>query len=301
MSTVASTLSHWKSTISLESISRIGGIGVSASHFLKRLSRFTGGFWEKSIRRPLESSPIWVWGIFHLKQYDKAIERHREAWIGLARILGPDDTATLTVQSGIGVNLRRKGEFEEAYRILEDVYVRGRRDANYDFFRTEFLEACIKAKKTERIKKLALEQYELSSKRFEKGSFDQSNDLVFAWSSLRRIGAWEDAEPILQESLEIMNRLKPDQWETFDRQSQFGECLVKTKKFDEAKEWLFSGHEGLKATFDDMPDNMKAKFGYSLDRIVEFYIATGDEALAADWQQKLDAFNLKMKENPSWR
>ncbi len=240
-------------------------------------------------------------GHFHLKQYDKAIERHREAWIGLARILGPDDTATLTVQSGIGVNLRRKGEFEEAYRILEDVYVRGRRDANYDFFRTEFLEACIKAKKTERIKKLALEQYELSSKRFEKGSFDQSNDLVFAWSSLRRIGAWEDAEPILQESLEIMNRLKPDQWETFDRQSQFGECLVKTKKFDEAKEWLFSGHEGLKATFDDMPDNMKAKFGYSLDRIVEFYIATGDEALAADWQQKLDAFNLKMKENPSWR
>ncbi len=240
-------------------------------------------------------------GHFHLKQYDKAILRLRESLAGLEKILEPDDTALLTAKSGIGVNLRRKGDLEEAYKILEDVYLRGRRDANFDFFRTEFLATCLEAKKYDRIVELAQEQYKLSGERYEPGSFDQCNDMVFAWSALMRIGKWKEAEPILKASLDIMEKLKPGAWQTHDHRATYGECLVKLERYDEAEEFLLSGQKGLEETFDEMPDGMKGKFGFSLERLVELYKATDDKSSLENWQRSLAEFQAKMKRHPAWQ
>jgi tetratricopeptide (TPR) repeat protein len=227
---------------------------------------------------------------FHLKQFDLAIKRQQEAYDGFETILGPDHSITLSVKASIGVNLRDKGDPQAAYEILNDVYTRGLKDSSYQSFRQQLAQTCIMLKKTERVKEIVQEQLKLSAERFEKGTFDHSTDLTFCWSSLMYIGAWEEAEPILRETVDIMMQLKPDHHETYDRQSTYGECLVKLKRFAEADHWLVEGHAGLTRLRSKLPHRWEDKLGYATDRFIEFYAEQGNQELADRWRQRLKEF-----------
>lgn len=230
---------------------------------------------------------------FHLKQYDLAIKYQQEAFEGFEKILGPDHSTTLSVKASLGINLRDKGEVKAGYEILNDVYQRGLRDSSYMFFRQQLVQTCVILNMHDRVKEVVQEQRRLSAERFEKGTFDYSTDLTFAWASLLYIGAWEDAEPILKETVEIMMRLKPDHHETFDRQSTYGECLTKLKRFDEAEPWLVKGYDGLKKLEGNLPARWEGKLSYATDRFVEFYNEQGNKELAEMWLERLKKINAK--------
>jgi tetratricopeptide (TPR) repeat protein len=119
------------------------------------------------------------------------------------------------------------------------------------------------------------------------------------WNLIRQ-KRYTDAEPILRESLAILQQKEPELWSTLRTQSRLGGALLGQQKFAEAEPHVVQGYRGMKGLEKEMTG---AKFyGASpgqelteaLERLVQLYDAWNKPAEAAKWRKELE----KMKEQP---
>jgi hypothetical protein len=98
---------------------------------------------------------------------------------------------------------------------------------------------------------------------------------------------YANAQQLAGECLKLREKLIPDDWRTFNTRSQLGACLLGLKKYADAEPLLLSGYEGMKQREDKIPAAGKARLKEALQRLVQFYEATGPSAEAAEWKKKL--------------
>jgi len=96
---------------------------------------------------------------------------------------------------------------------------------------------------------------------------------------------WAEAEPILRESLESRLKAQPEEWSTFVTMSVLGESLFGQNKIAQAEPLLLKGYEGLKARAKVIPPG-NPRTAEALDRLVEFYAATGKPDQAKRWRSE---------------
>ena len=110
-------------------------------------------------------------------------------------------------------------------------------------------------------------------------------------SSLLQSRKFTAAETPARALVVFLQKEWPEDWRTFNSQSQLGGSLLGQKKYAEAEPLLLSGYAGLKQREDQIPVSKKSLLGEALRRLVHFYQATQQPDAAASWQAKLDEHN----------
>ncbi len=96
------------------------------------------------------------------------------------------------------------------------------------------------------------------------------------------------AESLLRECLQIRQKKLPDDWSTFHAQAMLGGSLLGQQKYAAAEPLLVQGYEGMKQREAQIPATGKIRLTEALERVVQFYEATGKPDEAATWRKKLD-------------
>ena len=78
---------------------------------------------------------------------------------------------------------------------------------------------------------------------------------------------WSEAEPLLRESLSILEKAKPDAWRWFDVASRLGGVLLELRRYDEAERLILAGYEGMKAREAGLPAAGKSPLSVGIARI----------------------------------
>jgi eukaryotic-like serine/threonine-protein kinase len=112
---------------------------------------------------------------------------------------------------------------------------------------------------------------------------------------------YADAEPILRESLAILQKEEPEVWETLRTQSLLGGAVLGQQNYAAAEPHLVQGYQGMKKTeksrgtrhFGPTPEQRLAE---SLERLVQLYDAWGKPDEAAKWRKELES-HRKAAEN----
>jgi serine/threonine protein kinase/tetratricopeptide (TPR) repeat protein len=96
------------------------------------------------------------------------------------------------------------------------------------------------------------------------------------------------AEPILRESVAILEKKQPGTAAASSAQSLLGDALLGQEKYADAEPLLIQGYEGLKAREDQMsPLYARFRIGQAGQRVVRLYEAWGRAEQAAEWRTKL--------------
>jgi serine/threonine protein kinase/tetratricopeptide (TPR) repeat protein len=112
-------------------------------------------------------------------------------------------------------------------------------------------------------------------------------------SNLVQQQKYADAEPILRESLAILQKNHPEIWETFRAQSLLGAALLGQQKYTEAEPHLVQGYQGLKK-LEKSQGHKSDGPSEALERLVQLYDAWDKPDEAAKWRKERE----KMKEQP---
>ena len=96
------------------------------------------------------------------------------------------------------------------------------------------------------------------------------------------------AEPILRESVAILQKKQAESKATFHAQSLLGAVLLGQKKYSEAEPLLIRGYEGVKAHREQIPMlYARHRIAETGQRIVQLYEAWGRADKVAEWRTKL--------------
>jgi eukaryotic-like serine/threonine-protein kinase len=116
--------------------------------------------------------------------------------------------------------------------------------------------------------------------------------LAVSVSTLLQAGKFAEAEPMARDCLRLREKLFPDSWYRFNAESLLGGSLLGQKKYAEAGPLLLSGYTGLKQREDQIAAaDRQPRLKEALERLVQFYQATGQTAKAAALQPQLDELN----------
>jgi len=87
-----------------------------------------------------------------------------------------------------------------------------------------------------------------------------------------------DGEDLLRASLEHIRQREAENWRHFEVEGRLGECLLRQKRYQAAREPLERSYEQLRRLRGDDP----ALVERALDRLTDLYRATGESALLAE-------------------
>lgn len=119
------------------------------------------------------------------------------------------------------------------------------------------------------------------------GTADQASALAIRGKTLLLENKPADAELKLRECLTILDKSRPDDWQTFDARSLLGEALLDQKRFVEAEQQLVAGYEGLKNHAAAIPPEEKPHVREALVRLVKLYEVWGKNDEVLKWRQEL--------------
>ncbi len=104
--------------------------------------------------------------------------------------------------------------------------------------------------------------------------------------SLLKQQKYEEADPLLQDCLTFREEKEPDLWTTFHTMSLLGESLLGQKKYAQAEPLLLAGYEGITQREEQINESELVGITDALDRIVQLYVALGQEDKAERWRSK---------------
>ena len=118
---------------------------------------------------------------------------------------------------------------------------------------------------------------------------------------LRDQGRMAEAEALARESLAIQEKELPDDWRTFWTRSLLGSILLSQKRPADAEPLLLSGYEGLEERKQKIRPTQKRCLMESVRHLVQLHESAGQPEKAAEWKQKLAAFDgvLPQQRSPS--
>jgi serine/threonine protein kinase/tetratricopeptide (TPR) repeat protein len=114
------------------------------------------------------------------------------------------------------------------------------------------------------------------------------------WNLLKQ-QKYAEAEPILRESLAILEKIEPGEWTTCYTQALLGGALLGQQKYSESEPLLVDGYQGMRKTGNGRghsytSSRTPARVIETLERLVQLYDAMNKPDEAAKWRMELEAF-----------
>jgi serine/threonine protein kinase/tetratricopeptide (TPR) repeat protein len=233
---------------------------------------------------------------------DKSVPMYEEVSRMQVAKLGRHHPSTLFNLANLGVNYRDSGRIAEGISLLEEVHRASKEFASLRRFSSELLAAYALApdaaspEDSARIQSLVQELLADARAALPERSPDLAGQLATLSLVLLKAKAWNQAEPLLRESLEIREAKAPDDWRTFNTKSMLGETRLGQTRFAEAEPLLVQGYQGMKDRESTIPPKGRVRIVEAIQRVVHLYEAwdkaepgKGYDAKAAEWKSKLDA------------
>jgi tetratricopeptide (TPR) repeat protein len=142
--------------------------------------------------------------------------------------------------------------------------------------------------KSESLYREVLETIRQRGKEASSGSIDLE---ICLGANLLKQQRYAEAEPLLRECLKLREQNEPDDWTTFTTMSLLGASLLGQKKYDEAEPLLLAGYEGMKQREAKIEPISKVRLTEAIERLVQFYEATGKTDQADEWRARLPVTN----------
>jgi serine/threonine protein kinase len=122
--------------------------------------------------------------------------------------------------------------------------------------------------------------------------------LIYDRSMSGKNGGLDEAVAALRESLDIRERLQPDDWQTFDTRSVLGGMLLEAKQYAEAEPLINNGYEGLYQRRDQIPLALKPHLKTALERQIRLYQLTNRPELADQSTARLASLDQPAAPDP---
>jgi non-specific serine/threonine protein kinase/serine/threonine-protein kinase len=208
-----------------------------------------------------------------------------EQVVALSRqIHGGEHPITLAAAANLGVNYRDAGRIDEAIRLLKPAHDRAGKSPDLRFASRELLFAHARSGRTAETAAFATEYLAAVRPAHKAGSLSLAVVLAETGGQLLDVKAWETADPILREALEIRQKLAKDDWRTFATQSMLGAALRGQRKHAEAEPLLLRGYEGMKEREAKIPANARRSLPDAVERLVQLYDAWDRPEEAKKWR-----------------
>ena len=189
------------------------------------------------------------------------------------KLLEPGDVELLGTMANLGINYKDAGRFAEAIPLLEEARRGVGRTPALGFVKLPLLEAYASgadpAKPGEPMRVVLLVKEMLPEVRAELSvpSLDLASVLAQMGTALVGVRAWDEAQPLLAECLEIRQAEQPEDWRTFNTRSLLGAALLGKGRHAEAEPLLLAGYEGMKSRAEKVPEAAKGKLVLAADRL----------------------------------
>jgi eukaryotic-like serine/threonine-protein kinase len=205
---------------------------------------------------------------------------------------GPDNPKTLLAQINLGVCYRDVGRPADGARLMEEALRRaqGRPDAMEVVKKvpSDLARAYLAAGEYAKAEPLFREELAEARTAFGPKNPRTARAIsLLAWSLMNQ-QKWSEAEPILREALELLQKTTPDAWSTFVSRSALGESLLGMGRYAEAEPLIVSGYEGLKARAATIPPQYKSRLSEAADRVGRLYKALNQPGKAEFMLRKED-------------
>jgi eukaryotic-like serine/threonine-protein kinase len=232
------------------------------------------------------------------KQLKKSIPLFEETLERQTTKLGRQNPDTIVTVANLGMNYKDAGRLVEALPLLEEAYRAAKKYPRLRVFGPALLDAYAQSGKTEQAAALAKELLADMRMQLQKESLHLAAQLAHIAFTLLQAKAFMEAGQLLRESLAICEKTQPDEWSTFTAKSMLGGALAGQKKYAAAEPLLLAGYQGMKQREAKIPPQGKVRLTEALQRLVQFYEATGKKDEAAKWQKELEAAQAKRPAHP---
>jgi tetratricopeptide (TPR) repeat protein len=227
-------------------------------------------------------------------QLDKSVPLFEDVLTRQEAKLGRQHHDTQLTVANLGVNFKDAGRLQEAIPLLEEAYHASHRFPNLRRIGAPLLDAYVKAGNTSEAVGLVQELLAETRKTVPHDSPQLASVLAQAGLTLLTVKAWNEAEPILRECLTLRAKLAADAipqvlpWQVANVRSMLGGALSGQEKFADAEPLLLAGYAGLKENESTIPPEAKIRPAEALQRLLDFYTATGQAEKADEWRKKLE-------------
>jgi serine/threonine protein kinase/tetratricopeptide (TPR) repeat protein len=224
---------------------------------------------------------VCYWSLHQLERsvplFEKLLKRQEAA-------LGRGHPQTVRTIANLAVNYLNAGRVEKAIGLLEEVYRASKKSGNRHRAGNELLKAYAKTGKNAQAAAFTKEMLADDRPSLAPNSPELAATLAEVGRILLVLGAFADAEPVLQECLAILAGTRSESWTTFYAQSLLGGVLLARKKYTAAEPLLLTGYMGMKKRVNAIPPQLQIRLPEAADRLVELYAATNRPAERKKWQ-----------------
>lgn len=225
-------------------------------------------------------------GYWKAKQLDRSVPLFEDVvdyWVAKS---GRGHPTTLSNIANLGVNYRDAGRLEEALPLLEEVYRAVPDVPSVKFVGIELLDCRLQAGKTEDALELLPLLVEDARKSHPADSTKLAKPLATIGAILLRSDRMIEAEPLLRESVNIRQKLAPEEWSTFDITGMLGESLQMQEQPDAAEPFLVAAIDGMKLHLQDGPNDAAGRCDTLIDQLVNSLKSQNRPEDASKWLAK---------------
>jgi tetratricopeptide (TPR) repeat protein len=223
-------------------------------------------------------------------EFDRSIPLFESLLEEQTRALGPEHPQTRLTAANLGVNYKDAGRIAEAMPLLVAAHHASEQQPDLVFAAPHLLEAYAKsadaASPATVAKAVALVDGIVAAFREEYPA--RSPQLASVLSHVTHwlvvLKAWDKAEPLASEVLELRLEIQPDAWTTYNSRSLVGAILLGQGKLSEAEGPLRDGYEGLKARAADIPPQAASRLPEAVDRLILLATLRGDAEQEKFWK-----------------
>ncbi|MFO0887852.1 MAG: serine/threonine-protein kinase [Isosphaeraceae bacterium] len=227
-----------------------------------------------------------------MRRFSESVSLYEESLRLARKHKGDDDLVTLVTAYNLAANYRDAGRLADAERLIAAWLPRGiaklgLRNPYSQYGVETTLSIHERLKQHAKAEPLLREMARLTKAVAGADSPKYAQQLASLGRNLLEQKKSSDAEPILRECLEILEKTRSDDFTTFNTRSLLGASLLGQARYAEAEPELLAGFEGMVHH-----EEGKARLLELLEakrRIVRLYDAWGRREKADSWRRKLPA------------
>ncbi len=215
---------------------------------------------------------------------DRSVPLFEESVRATTAKLGADNALTAQKRANLGSNYKDAGQLDAARPVLEQAVRDSRKFPPLYWAAEPLLDVYLKAGQLQEAETLTREQLAESRAVAPPASPRLAESLAHRGLFLMRAKRWDEAEPLLRQSLSITEAAGTDAWTVFLTKSRLGGALLGLGKFAEAEPLLNAGYEGLMSMKDRVPVPRGPRIIEALDRLIDLAEATNKPDDEKKWK-----------------
>jgi serine/threonine protein kinase/tetratricopeptide (TPR) repeat protein len=225
-----------------------------------------------------------------IQKMDRAVQLFERLLEIQIRKFGRNDPATQTTVESLGITYKDLGRIEEAIPLLEEAVANGQQLPNIRRSKRWLREAYFKGRRVEQYVQVATEELKEARASLPAESSALASLLFSQGREHLAFGEYERAHELLQECLNIRQKIAPELWSTFNAQSLLGAAMVakskavgkdgkdgsdvefQAKLTADAQLLLVAGYEGMKQRESTIPPTAANCIPEALDRLIRLFM-----------------------------